>query len=100
MNRRVITITIDAVKRLKPGEIVWDAKVAGFGVRRQKSEARTYIVKTRVNNQQRWFSIGRHGSPWTPEKARREAMRILSDVAQGEDITAIIDEGKAAMTVA
>jgi integrase len=100
MNRRVITITIDSVKRLKPGEIVWDTKVAGFGVRRQKSEARTYIVKTRVNNQQRWFSIGRHGSPWTPEKARREAMRILSDVAQGEDIAAIRDEGKAAMTVA
>jgi integrase len=96
---RTLTITLEVIKRLKPGEIVWDAKVMGFGVRRQKSEARTYIVKTRIKTQQRWFTIGRHGAPWTPEKARREALRILSDVVDGQDIAAIRDEEKAALTI-
>lgn len=92
-------ITIEVVKAINPGEIIWDTKVVGFAVRRQKSEARTYVVKTRINNQQRWFTIGRHGSPWTPEKARREAQRILGSVAEGQDLTSIRDENKAAMTM-
>jgi site-specific recombinase XerD len=93
------TITIEVVKSVNPGEIIWDTKVVGFAVRRQKSEARTYVVKTRVNNQQRWFTIGRHGSPWTPEKARREAQRILGSVAEGQDLSSIRDEHKASMTM-
>ena len=99
MTSRTRTITLEVIKRLAPGEIVWDAKVVGFGVRRQKSEARTYIVKTRVNSQQRWFSIGRHGAPWTPDTARKEALRILGDVADGQDLAAIRDENKEALTV-
>jgi integrase len=91
---------LEVVKRMTVGEIVWDAKVAGFGVRRQKSEARTYIVKSRVKNQQRWFTIGRHGAPWTPETARREAMRILTEVVGGQDLASIRDEEKAALTMA
>lgn len=93
------TITLEVVKRLKPGEIIWDAKVVGFCVRRQKSEARTYVVKTRVKNQQRWFTIGRHGAPWTPETARREALSILGGVVGGHDLAVIRDENKAALTV-
>jgi len=93
------TITIEVVKSIDPGETIWDAKVVGFAVRRQRSEARTYAIKTRVNGQQRWFTIGRHGSPWTPEKARREAQRILGNVAEGQDISSIRDENKAAMTM-
>ena len=93
------TITLEVVKRLEPGEIHWDAKVTGFGVRRQKSEARTYVVKTRVRNQQRWFTIGRHGAPWTPETARKESLRILGDVVDGQDLAAIRDEEKSALTV-
>jgi integrase len=92
-------ITIEVVKAINPGEIIWDSKVIGFAVRRQKSDARTYVVKTRVNNQQRWFTIGRHGSPWTPEKARREAQRILGSVADGQDLSSIRDENKVAVTM-
>ena len=99
MASRTRTITLEVIKRLAPGEIVWDAKVVGFGVRRQKSEARTYLVKTRVNSRQRWFSIGRHGAPWTPDTARKEALRILGVVAEGQDLAAIRDENKVALTV-
>jgi hypothetical protein len=44
-----------------------------------------YILKYRFENRLRWFRIGRHGSPWTPESARREALRLLGDVAKGID---------------
>lgn len=93
------TITIEIVRRLGVGTVVWDAKVAGFGVRRQKSEARTYILKTRVRGQQRWFTIGRHGAPWTPEMARKEALRILGEIVDGQDPAAIRSDDKAAQTV-
>lgn len=99
MSSKHKAITIDVVKRLGLGETVWDSRVVGFGVRRQKSESRTYIVKVRVKNQQRWFTIGRHGAPWTPDAARREALRMLGDVADGQDLGAIRDESKSAATV-
>jgi len=94
------SITLEVVKQLGVGEIVWDTKISGFGVRRQKSDARTYVVKVRVKRKQRWFAIGRHGAPWTPETARREAMRILTEVVSGQDLAAIRDEEKAALTMA
>ena len=35
--------------------------------------------------QTRRVSIGKHGSPWTPEAARKEAKRLLGEVAAGRD---------------
>jgi hypothetical protein len=63
----------------------WDTDVTGFGVRVTSKGKRIYILKYRLARQQRWFTIGRHGSPWTPESARREAVRLLGEVAQGID---------------
>jgi integrase len=81
-------ITIRAVQTLKPGQTIWDSghreAVRGFGVRRQRDQA-TYVIKYRVFGRQRFFTIGPHGSPWTPEKARREAKRLLGLVADGKD---------------
>jgi hypothetical protein len=34
---------------------------------------------------QRWLTIGRHGSPWTPETARKEAKELLGLIAKGKD---------------
>ena len=82
------SITIRTVQALAPGEALWDAghkeAVRGFGVRRQRDQA-TYVLKYRVFGRQRFFTIGPHGSPWTPEKARREAKRLLGLVADGKD---------------
>jgi integrase len=38
-----------------------------------------------AEGRQRWHTIGRHGAPWTPETARKEAQRILGQVAGGGD---------------
>lgn len=82
------SITIRAVQALTQGDTIWDAghkeAVRGFGVRRQRGQA-TYVLKYRVFGRQRFFTIGPHGSPWTPAKARREAKRLLGLVADGTD---------------
>jgi len=82
------SITIRAVQALASGDVLWDGghkeAVRGFGVRRQRDQA-TYVLKYRVFGRQRFFTIGPHGSPWTPEKARREAKRLLGLVADGKD---------------
>jgi integrase len=76
------------VQTLGAGETIWDAghkeAVRGFGVRRQK-DAAIYVLKYRIWGRQRFYTIGPHGSPWTPEKARREAKRLLGLVADGKD---------------
>jgi integrase len=76
-------ITIRALQGLKPNETIWDGTVKGFGVRRQRRDP-IYVVKYRVFGKQRFVTIGRHGV-WTPEKARREAKRLLGLVATGND---------------
>ena len=74
------------IKALRPGQVVWDSAVIGFGARRQRSEAVSYFVFYRTaEGRQRWQTIGRHGAPWVPDTARDEARRLLGDVARGED---------------
>ncbi|MDP6390861.1 MAG: site-specific integrase, partial [Alphaproteobacteria bacterium] len=80
-NKRVTKRVVDS---LKPGGLVWDTDVTGFGVRCQRA-AKVYVVKYRFGGRQRWHTIGRHGSPWTPEKARNRAKAILGIVADGKD---------------
>jgi integrase len=82
------SITIRTVQGLRPGETIWDAghreAVRGFGVRRQQKQS-IYVLKFRVLGRQRFITIGPHGSPWTPELARKEAKRLLGIVASGKD---------------
>jgi integrase len=89
------------VRGLRAGETLWDPKLAGFGIRRQKGIAVTYVLKYRTaEGRQRWLSIGRHGSPWTPEDARTQATKLLGQVAEGEDPAAAKQSKRAAETVA
>lgn len=77
------------VEALEPGAIVWDSTIVGFGARRQHGTAIVYVLKFRTaEGRQRWHTIGKHGSPWTPAMARDEARRLLGDVARGADPSA------------
>lgn len=93
---RITKRTVDA---LKPGALVWDSEVKGFGVRCQRA-SKVFVVKTRVAGRQRWLTIGRHGSPWTVEKARKKAQSILGEVAEGKDVAASREGDKRRMTLA
>jgi integrase len=89
------------VRALAPDEIVWDGTVTGFGARRQTGLTITYILKYRtIAGRQRFHRIGRHGSPWTPETARDEAIRLLGDIITGGDPGADRVVIRSAMTMA
>ncbi|NKB16262.1 MAG: integrase arm-type DNA-binding domain-containing protein, partial [Sphingomonadales bacterium] len=77
-------ITKTLVGQLGPGDVVRDTEVKGFGARRQKDSV-SYFLKTRVKGRQKWLTIGLHGSPWTVEKARKEALRLLTEAHTGKD---------------
>ena len=99
MAGRITRRTVDA---LKPGQVVWDGELKGFGARRIKG-APVYVVKYRAGHgggaRQRWISIGAHSEALTPEKARAEAKRILGRAADGKDPAATRDAEKAALTI-
>lgn len=94
-------IGLREVRALNPGEVVWDGSVTGFGARRQTGPAVMYVLKYRTaNGRQRFYRIGRHGSPWTPETARNEAIRLLGDIAKGADPASDKGNRQSGMTVA
>lgn len=95
-------ITKRVVDGLQPGELVWDTELKGFAARR-RSDGVTYLVKYRVgggrSGRQRWFMIGRHGAPWTPDTARKEANGILLQVRHGDDPAGEREKDRQAETV-
>ena len=84
-------ITKSVVDGMKPGEIIWDTKLTGFGVRFQRRD-KMFIFKCRVGNRQRWFSIGKFGQPWTVDAAENRVRVIQGDIAKDLDPAAIRDE--------
>lgn len=94
-----IRITKRVVDGMKPGELIWDTDVKGFAVRCQ-ARAKVYLLKTRVNNRQRWFTIGEHGAPWTPDTARHEAQRLWGLIRSGTNLVAIREARRDQPTVA
>jgi integrase len=94
-------IGLREVRALQPAEIIWDSGVIGFGARRQAGEAVTYFLKYRTEDgRQRWMTIGRHGSPWTPDSARDRARQILGQVVAGADPSGEKIAKRKALTVA
>jgi integrase len=83
-NSKQARIGVAQVNALKPDEMLRDTEIKGFGARRRDG-APSYFLQTRVKGRFRWFTIGKHGSPWTPATARDEAIRLLRAIAVGED---------------
>lgn len=99
---RISKRTVDAATAPEQGEVrVWDEDLVGFCLRvyaptaRAMAEAhatgrmpkarKVYAVKYRVGRTQRWFTIGQHGSPWTPDQAREKAAAVLRAAGDGID---------------
>jgi integrase len=82
-------LTKDSVDKLGAGskdQFLWDEKVRGFGVKVTPAGNKVYLVQYRMGGRgspTRRYTIGAHGSPWTPDGARDEAKRLLARVDQG-----------------
>ena len=79
---------------------LWDGALKGFGIRCRAGGAKVYLVKYRHNGRVRWATIGRHGSPWTPETARRQATALMGEIAAGRDPAGERDAAKRRPTLA
>jgi hypothetical protein len=71
---------VDAARPSSSRYVVWDGKLAGFGVRIETTGRKTFIVRYRAGGGRtgalRQANIGRYGTV-TVEKARKAAGRIL-----------------------
>lgn len=66
---------------------IWDAEVEGFGVRIQAGGRKTYVVRYRTRDAartQRKLTLGRC-SDLAPDRARDQARKIFTQVADGQD---------------
>jgi len=100
MNSKRKKITNRDIEALAAGDLIWDSAVPGFGARRQKSKAVSYVLLYRTQEgRQRFYTIGRHGAPWKPDTARNEARRLLGEVVKGIDPSASKQSKRKAATV-
>ena len=101
-------ITIGSVKALVAAggkeAVLRDTALGGFEVRARVGGAKVYAVRYRFGSGRtapmRRVTIGKHGSPWSPESARSEAKRLLALAAHGKDPAGAKAAAKAGPTVA
>jgi len=85
---RITKRTVDAALPAARDLFIWDEDLKGFGLRVTPKGSKSYVVQYRMGGrgfQAQRYTIGKHGSPWTPELARKEAERLLILVRQKVD---------------
>ena len=85
MKTRITKRAVDATSAGERDGFLWDTALAGFGLKVTPAGKNVYVLQYRANGRVRRYTIGTHGSPWTPEQARAEAKRLLGEVAAGAD---------------
>lgn len=79
-----IPVPPDAKKR----NYLWDTEVTGFGVMVTHTGTRSYFIQYTIGGRKgkpQRFSIGRHGNPWTLDRARAFARDKMMMVRAGID---------------
>jgi integrase len=90
MRGKITKRAVDSLEAPATGEaVIWDFEVKGFGVRARSGGTKSYVLHYRAGSGRnavlRKLTIGKHGSPWTPDAARGEAKRLLGLVESGSD---------------
>ena len=92
-------LTKTHIEKLQPGDSIWDGELRGFGARCQL-KTKSFFLKYSFKGRQRWLTIGKYGSPWTVDKARTEATRLLGVLASGIDPATARDQANKDITIA
>ncbi|SNT38168.1 tyrosine-type recombinase/integrase [Tropicimonas sediminicola] len=83
-----VKLTKTTVAKIEPAEgkqlLVWDSELRGFGLRVSPGGAKAFIMQRRVGKNTRRVTIGRAGD-MTPEAARKRALTLASQFADGID---------------
>jgi len=90
--------SVDAATPADKEFFLWDEELKGFGLRVYPSGRKMYLAQFRAGGRLRRVNIGLHGA-LTPELARTEAMKHLSDVRLGGDPATDRDKRKASPTM-
>jgi len=82
---------------------VWDTRLAGFGLRVEKSGTKTFVVRYRADSggrsaPRRFMTVGRFG-PLTVDEARRQGRLLLASAATGDDPAGERQQKRKEMTV-
>jgi len=96
IGRRVV----DGLKPTGKDRFLWDDEVIGFGIRISAAGLLTYVLQYSFDGRSRRYKIGVHGSPWTPDTARQEALRLRGRIVEGVDPQHVKLEQREALTVA
>lgn len=77
--------SIDAIKPIGTDRIYWDDELRSFGLRVKQGGLKSFLIQFRNRQgRSRRLTVGNYGR-LTPDEARREARRLLSDVERGID---------------
>ena len=85
LNMKLTKRAIDALKPDGLDHVHWDDELRGFGLRIKQSGLKSFLIQFRNRQgRSRRLTVGQYGR-MTPDEARREARRLLSDVERGLD---------------
>jgi integrase len=104
MRAKITKRVVDGVASREATYLVRDTEVRGFVLVVTPAGSKSYAVDYRAGSgrgsPKRRLTIGKHGSPWTPETARNRAKLLLAEVAAGCDPAARRREDRKALTFA
>src|SRR3546814_3972198 len=73
--------SVDALISSGQHDILWDDSIKGFGAKRTKAGAVSYVLQFRMGGREsktRRYTIGSHGSPWRSEEHTYELQSLMS----------------------